>query len=98
MPRKPSSPTSKRRAASLLVVVLFIMRFLVIGMCFLLFSEAQATSSRYFREANSNVIDQYPTAEELLSAGLASLIYGSNDDDGAFNAMRGLDLARNMYG
>src|ERR1051326_6677782 len=98
MPRKNPTPGQRRKATILLVVVVLCTLFLVIGLCFVLFAEAQATSSRIYREANNNIADKYPTAEEMFAFALGEVIYDVPDDTGAYSALRGYGLARNMYG
>ncbi len=97
--RSNARPSAQRRAAILLVVIVLLMLFLVIGMCFLVFAEAQATSSRIYREASHHLSDDYPPAEELLRYALGATIYGQEDTgDGMYSAIRGYDFAHNMYG
>lgn len=98
MPRHSLRTDSGRRAAILLVVVVLTTLFMVVGLAFVLYAEAQATSSRFYREANLNLDDKYPTPEELFGWALGELIYDCPDDAGAFSAIRGASLARTMYG
>jgi hypothetical protein len=92
-------PAARRRAAILLITIVMLMLFLVIGICFLVFAESQATSSRIYREASLYLADKYPSPEEMLGWGLGELIYDVTDDSGgAYSAIRGHSLARNMYG
>src|SRR5262249_1579146 len=88
----------RRQAATLYVVIVLLTLFLVIGLCFVLYAESQATSSRIFREATT-YRDQYPTPEELFGWSLGALIYDAKDDaDGVLSAIRGHGMARSMYG
>jgi hypothetical protein len=106
MPRYSLRDPKRRNAAILFVVVVLLTLFLVIGLCFVLFADAQATSSRFYREANLNIDDKYPTPEELLGWSLGSLIYPNHDGDtpalspgaGPMCAARGHELSRTMYG
>jgi hypothetical protein len=98
MPRQQLRTAPKRRAAILLVVVLLTTLFMVVGLAFVLYAEAQATSSRFYREANLNLDDKFPTPEDLLGWGLGQLIYDCPDDSEADSAIRGASLARTMYG
>lgn len=95
-------PTARRRAAILLITIVLLMLFLVIGMCFLVFAEAQATSSRIYREASLYLAEnRYPTPEEMFGFALGEIIYDVPDDPataGPYSAIRGHSLARNMYG
>src|SRR5436190_14508616 len=79
MPRYQLRGSKRRNAAILFVCVVLLTLFLVIGLCFVLFADAQATSSRFYREAHLN-LDEYPSPEELLGWGLGSLIYPNHDD------------------
>jgi hypothetical protein len=81
-----------------MVVIVILMLFMVVGICFVLFGESAATSSRVYREAVF-FAERYPTGEELLGWALGDLIYDVPDDDtGRFVSIRGHSLARNMYG
>ncbi len=95
MPRYPTQTTTRRPAAILLVVVVLTTLFMVVGLCFVLYAEAQATSSRYYRESNLN---RNVTPEDLFGWALGQLIYDCPDDHGADSAIRGHSLARTMYG
>jgi hypothetical protein len=113
MPRYQLRGSKRRNAAILFVCVVLLTLFLVIGLCFVLFADAQATSSRFYREAHLN-LDEYPSPEMLFGWGLGSLIYPNDDefrDDttrfpnwtgpmgaGPLCAARGHELSRNMYG
>lgn len=93
----------KRKGMILYVIVVLVTLFLVVGMCFVLLAESQATASRIYREA-AVYRDDYPTPQEMFGWALGSLIYDATDGqdvmapDGRYNAIRGHSLARNMYG
>jgi hypothetical protein len=93
----------KRRGMILYVIVVLLTLFLVVGMCFVLMAESQATASRIYREA-AVLRDDYPTPQEMFGWALGSVIYDATDQqdtlapNGQFNAIRGHGLARNMYG
>src|SRR5436190_23363811 len=106
MPRYQLRGSKRRNAAILFVCVVLLTLFLVIGLCFVPFADAQATSSRFYREAHLS-LDEYPSPEELFGWGLGSLIYPNHDDlipnnssigAGPLCAARGHELARNNYG
>jgi hypothetical protein len=99
MPRITSNLESRRKAAILFITVVLLTLFLVIGLCFILFADAQATSARVYREANNNIADILPTITDMANAGFSSLIYDANDDpSGMYSAMRGHSIGRDMYG
>jgi hypothetical protein len=98
MPRIHPKAGSRRQAAILFVSIVLLTLFLVIGLCFVLFAESQASSSRIYREANNNIYDAYPTAYQLLTYGMSQVIYDVDDVNGEYSALRGHSLARNMYG
>ncbi len=79
MPRYQLRGSKRRNAAILFVCVVLLTLFLVIGLCFVLFADAQATSSRFYREAHNN-LDEYPSPEMLFGWGLGSLIYPNDDE------------------
>ena len=83
-----------RRGVILLVVISLLMLFAVAGIAFVIYSEAQATTGRIWREGESvRRPDMDP--ELLLSAFLGQLIY---DTDNPHSALRGHSLARSLYG
>src|SRR5579862_8127931 len=98
MPRIHPKPGSRRQAAILFITIVLLTLFLVIGLCFILFSESQATSARVYREAN-NIADALPSQDTLMNWAFSQLIYGVSDDSsGAYSAMRGHDFGRDLYG
>ena len=90
--------SSRRRAAILMVTIVLLTLFLVVGICFVLFADAQATSSRTYREASHYLADKYPSADELFGWALGEIIYDSPDSGGGQSAVYGHSLARTMYG
>jgi hypothetical protein len=94
----PSIHNRKRRqAAILMVVIVLLMLFLVIGIAFVLYAEAQSTAARIYREAYTAT--EYPAPEDLFGWALGEIIYDAPDDGaGQMSAIRGHGLARNMYG
>jgi hypothetical protein len=94
-----SAPTAARRdGVALMIVVVLLTLFAVVAVAFMFYSEAQATSSRIFRESQSRT-DLKP--EEVLAFALGQLIYDVDPNHPAtpfFNsAMQGHGLARTEY-
>jgi hypothetical protein len=95
-PRLSSGPP--RRGVILLVVVLMLALFLVVGLSFVLYAEAERDSSRTNREAQGPDHFDVPP-ETLLAFALGQIIYDAPDDlNGVQSAMRGHSFARTMYG
>ncbi len=98
--RRTLPAPAPRRGVILLVVLAMLTLFAILGLAFVLYSQAEATSSRIFREAQFRVEDppdENPTT--LFRWLMAQLIYDVPDDDaGAASALRGHSLARTMYG
>jgi hypothetical protein len=104
---KASAP---RKAAILLIVIILLTLFAVVGISFVMFAESEANASRFFRETyvvgNTGGVDDDP--DTLLKFALAQLIYdvadpftdssGQTHIGGAYSAMRGHSLARDVYG
>jgi hypothetical protein len=95
-PPVPDSPP--RRGIILLVVVVLLTLFAVVGLSFVLYANAAATSARLFREAEApSRPDVAP--ERLLAYFLGQLLYDVSDDrTGIYSALRGHSLGRNLYG
>ena len=84
----------RRRGVVLLVVISLLMLFAVAGIAFVIYSEAQATTARVWRESESvRRPDMDP--ELLFNYFLGQMIY---DTDNPLSALRAQSLARNMYG
>lgn len=97
--RAPSLRSSVvRPGVILLVVITLLTLFAVVGVTFVLFAQAEASSARVYREGEALVRpDMDP--EMLLAYFLNQLVYDVPDDaGGAFSALRGHSLARSMYG
>jgi hypothetical protein len=103
MYRDPSSETA-RRGMILLVVITLLTLFALVGLAFVLYSESEATSSRIFREAQTDANDVFNFLRGLdraylINFGLGQVIYDVNDDQaGVSSAVRGWSLARDLYG
>src|SRR5262245_66670013 len=94
-----ASPSQRRPGAVLLIVITLMALFTAIGLSFVSYAEAEATASKLFREGTD--LSRPDVDPELaLAYFLGKLIYGERDDDqvGIYNAARGHDLARGVYG
>ena len=79
--------SSNRQGVILLVVISLLMLFAVAGIAFVIYSEAQATTARIWRESESfRRPDMDP--EELLAYFMGQLIYGTDNPQ---SALRGHD-------
>ncbi len=97
MYRQRHQQPAPRRGIVLLVVLALLTLFAIVGISFVLYANSEANSSRYYRESEAPPqADMDP--ELLISMFLGQLIYGVDDDTGIYSALRGHDLARNMYG
>jgi hypothetical protein len=92
-----SSSLRKRPAVILLVVISLLTLFAVVGLAFVLYANAQAESSRIFRESVS-VQTADVDAELLLAYFLGQLVYDRDDQTGIYSALRGHSLGRLLYG
>src|ERR1700687_5946761 len=88
---------AERKAVILLVVISLLTLFAIVGLTFVLYANAEANSSKIYREASSlNQVDMEP--EMLFNMCLSQMIYGVSDDyTGVYSALRGHDFARSMY-
>ena len=95
MRTRPAQALAARQGVILLVVITLLTLFAVVGITFVIYAQAEASSMRAARQAENIA---YPDAdpEMLLAYYLNQLIYGP--PDGVMSAMRNWDLARNMYG
>jgi hypothetical protein len=87
-----------RHGIILLVVVSLLTLFALVGITFVLYSDAAAISSRIFREAEA---PSRPDMDPEMLAGffLGQLLYDVHDDEsGVYSALRGHSLARLVYG
>src|SRR6516162_1849915 len=92
-----STPSQERRGIVLLVVMALLTLFAAVGLSFVFYAEAESTAAQYFGDASrKNIPDIDP--ELLMAYYLGQLLYDVDDNNGAYSAMRGHGLARNMYG
>src|SRR5438128_1782814 len=96
---RTSTSSQKRRGVILLVVVALLTLFAIVGLSFVLYAQAEANSMRIAREAQDISGTEDIDPEMLLSWFMSQLLFDAPDDEsGAYSAMRGHGLARNMYG
>src|SRR5216683_909679 len=98
MYRMPHTEPVPRRGVILIVVLLMLTLFAILGLTFVLYADSEATSARIAREAETaQRVDLEP--ELAFSYFLGQLLYDCLDDErGAYSALRGHGLLRNMYG
>lgn len=91
---RPARALAARQGVILLVVITLLTLFAVVGITFVLYAQAEASSMRVARQGESL---QHPDAdpELLLSYYLNQLIYDTNNPQ---SSMRNWGLATNMYG
>jgi hypothetical protein len=103
--RSATRSGDRRRGVILMVVLALLTLFAILGLSFVFYSDAEATSARIFREAQSvgsgndpNAITAAMTAAAWPQI-LGQIIYDVNDDDfGVLTVLRGHSLGRTMYG
>jgi hypothetical protein len=88
-----------RKGMILIVVLAILTLFAILGITFVLYSESAALAARYSSEGTSLYtpdMDPY----ECFSFFMGQFLYDVDDSDvnGTTSALRGLSLARNMYG
>jgi hypothetical protein len=92
--RLPQCDSNSRRGIVLLVVITLLTLFAVVGITFVIYSQAEAGSARSWRESESlQRPDMDP--ESLLAYFLNQLIYDTTNPN---SALQGHSLARTMYG
>src|SRR5438093_1428448 len=93
----------RRKGVILLVVITMLTLFAIIGLAFVLYSEAEAHSSRLYRESQTLPPVNTVSPITMLNYFLQNFIYPvpdptTADQHGASIATRGHELARLMYG
>src|SRR6266446_4844215 len=89
---------SHRRGIILLVVLAFLTLFAVVGLSFVLYADAEATSSRIYRESE-DFVPPDPDPRPFFAYFLGQVNYDVSDDDtGVYSALRGHSLLRSIYG
>src|SRR5260370_11404533 len=95
---RSSSALPPRVGVVLVIVLMLLTLFAVVGLSFVLYAQSAATSSRFYREAESPIRPDIDP-ELLFAHFLGQLIYDVPDDEtGVYSALRGHSLARNLYG
>src|SRR5579883_2344991 len=94
----PSAGRLRRPGVILLVVLALLTLFAIVGISFVLYAHAVATSSRYYRESQSESRPDIDP-ELLLNYFMGQLLFDVPDDErGVYSCLRGHSLARNMFG
>lgn len=83
-----------REAMILMVVLALLTLFALLGITFVLYSQSAALSARFAKEAQALNVPDVDT-EEAFALFLGQFLYGTSDTG---SALRGWDLAGNMYG
>jgi hypothetical protein len=96
--------TSRRRAVILMVVLVLLTLFAIVGLAFVLYANAEANSSRVYREAfttqdnridiDANVLANFSMGQVLFDVPDPTSVNSANLN----SAIRGHSLARDMYG
>src|SRR5262245_59417469 len=84
----------KRRGVVLLVVISLLSIFAVVGLSFVYYADAEATSSRTVREASQPSRGDIDP-EMLFAFGMGQMLY---DTPNEYSALRGHSMARSIYG
>jgi len=91
-----------RQGVILLVVLAMITLLTILGITFVLYSDASEATARINMEGERSAFQVNPinySAYELMQHAFGQLVFGVEDDDvGQQSALRGHDLARDMYG
>jgi hypothetical protein len=87
----------ERRGVILMVVLALLTLFAMVGITFVLYAQAEATSARIAREGETEQRADMPP-EECLAMFLNQLLYDVHDTTGYNSGLRGHSLARSMYG
>jgi hypothetical protein len=95
---RPIRTATPRKGVILLVVLSMLMLFAIVGVSFVIYANAEATTNRALREASNGTLPDLDP-EQMAAFALGQIIYDVPDDStGVFSALRGKSLARNMYG
>src|SRR3954447_11458776 len=94
-----------RRGTVTIIVISFLLIFLILALTFAFYSIAEADQAKVYRDGGNvgqaGVYDSGPAPdpEPLFNELMGGILYGPPDDlSGAFNVLRGHDLARLVYG
>src|SRR5215471_18452292 len=95
---RKSASGEARRGVILIVVLALLTLFAIVGLSFVLYSQAEAESSRLHREDKS-LRQVLESPDRMFGYALSKLLYDEYDDPtGVYSAIRGHSLARSMYG
>src|SRR5207249_545055 len=94
-----ASNSEARRGVILIVVLALLTLFAIVGLSFVLYAQAEAESSRIYKE-DKGLRQELEAPDRMVGFALSKLIFDEFDDDGAgiYSALRGHSLARSMYG
>jgi len=109
---RPYITSHRRRGTVTVIVVAFLSLMLVLGLSFAYYSLREAEESRIYRDSarggqtgvvpvlrTPSGIDDPPEPDMIVNKVYGDVIYGPSDDlAGAFNVLRGHELARSSYG
>ena len=95
---RPAQPVAERKGVILLVVLCMLMLFAVVGVSFVIYANAEATTSGVLKSTPSlNTIEVDP--ELALSLALGQIVYDVPDDgNGVWSSFRGHSFSRNAFG
>src|SRR4051794_4749155 len=100
-----STSRGGRRGTVTIIVVSFLLIFFILALTFAFYSMAEADNAKAYRDSvnvgqnGSFDAGPPPDAEGLFNKALSDILYGPPDGlPGAFNVLRGQDLARLEYG
>src|SRR6516162_1577324 len=98
------SSRDARRGIILIVVLALLTLFAIVGLSFVLYAQAEAESSRLYKE-DKTLRQPIESPDRMWSYALSKVLYddyddstGSNAYSGVYSALRGHSLARSMYG
>lgn len=90
--------STSRRGAILLIVLVLLALFAVVGLAFVLFSQAEAQNARIMKEGMTGGAEA-PDPQAPLNEILRQVLYGTTDSGTAVtSSLRGHNLAMLMYG
>jgi hypothetical protein len=106
---RPLNPqlSAKRRAVILMIVLVLLTLFAIVALAFVLYASGEADASRSSREASTAApyvtTQPYERYDSLIDLAMAQVLFGVSDPvssypSGACSAIRGHDLARDIYG
>jgi hypothetical protein len=92
------SSNDARRGIILIVVLALLTLFAIVGLSFVLYAQAEAESSRLYKE-DKNLRKPLESADRMMAFAWSKLLYDDFDDaTGVYSSIRGHSLARSMYG